>query len=410
LRGEQEVSWLGLTPVTDKHWTLVPLGLDLYDGLPGVALFLAYLGRISGEGRYTALARVALATMQCELKHIRSSVQMSEAQQIGGFTGWGGILYVLAHLGTLWEQSSLFSEAEGIVELLPSLIERDEQFDLIAGSAGCIASLLALYRCAPSPAIVAAATQCGNHLISHAVQLSQGIGWLAKAIFPKPLSGFSHGAAGIAWALHELSALTSDERFSRAASAGIAYERSLFVREQANWLDLRDLQPSGKTTAEAPANFGNAWCHGAPGIGLGRMLCLKRVHDSEIQEEIDAALRTTLAQGFGGNHSLCHGDLGNLETLLEASLRMKASHWQGEVYRLAGLILESIEQNGWLCGNPVTVEAPGLMTGLAGIGYELLRLADPVRVPSVLALAPPFWRPAEATRESNASAAAVLVS
>jgi lantibiotic modifying enzyme len=30
------------------------------------------------------------------------------------------------------------------------------------------------------------------------------------------------------------------------------------------------------------------------------------------------------------------------------------------------------------------------MLGLAGIGYGLLRLADPARVPSVLALAPPW--------------------
>jgi lantibiotic modifying enzyme len=35
---------------------------------------------------------------------------------------------------------------------------------------------------------------------------------------------------------------------------------------------------------------------------------------------------------------------------------------------------------------------PGLMVGLAGIGYGLLRLADPQRVPSVLVLAPPSIR------------------
>jgi lantibiotic modifying enzyme len=29
------------------------------------------------------------------------------------------------------------------------------------------------------------------------------------------------------------------------------------------------------------------------------------------------------------------------------------------------------------------------MTGLAGIGYQLLRLAEPARVPSVLTLSPP---------------------
>jgi hypothetical protein len=35
------------------------------------------------------------------------------------------------------------------------------------------------------------------------------------------------------------------------------------------------------------------------------------------------------------------------------------------------------------------VESPGLMTGLAGIGYGLLRAADPECVPSVLTLSPP---------------------
>ena len=50
------------------------------------------------------------------------------------------------------------------------------------------------------------------------------------------------------------------------------------------------------------------------------------------------------------------------------------------------MILESINQHGWLCGVPLGVETPGLMTGLAGIGYELMRLAAPEIVPSVLVL------------------------
>jgi hypothetical protein len=37
----------------------------------------------------------------------------------------------------------------------------------------------------------------------------------------------------------------------------------------------------------------------------------------------------------------------------------------------------------------LAVETPGLMTGLAGIGYGLLRLAVPTRVPSVLVLEGP---------------------
>jgi hypothetical protein len=53
------------------------------------------------------------------------------------------------------------------------------------------------------------------------------------------------------------------------------------------------------------------------------------------------------------------------------------------------LIVESIARNQVLCGTPMRVATPGLMTGLAGIGYGLLRLAEPRRIPSVLTLEPP---------------------
>jgi lantibiotic modifying enzyme len=105
--------------------------------------------------------------------------------------------------------------------------------------------------------------------------------------------------------------------------------------------------------------------------------------------EINTALQTTLAQGFGLNHSLCHGDLGNIELLLQASQMLNDPQWQAKVDYFAAAILESIDRDGWLSGIPSGVESPGLMTGLAGIGYGLLRLADPARVPSVLTLAPP---------------------
>ena len=56
---------------------------------------------------------------------------------------------------------------------------------------------------------------------------------------------------------------------------------------------------------------------------------------------------------------------------------------------MAAATLASIRRNGWICGVPSGVETPGLMTGLAGIGYGLLRLAEPRRTPSVLAFESP---------------------
>jgi type 2 lantibiotic biosynthesis protein LanM len=58
-RGERDATWLGLNLLDEQHWTVTPLGVDLYDGLPGVALFLAQLGSATGEERYSTLSRRA---------------------------------------------------------------------------------------------------------------------------------------------------------------------------------------------------------------------------------------------------------------------------------------------------------------------------------------------------------------
>ena len=110
----------------------------------------------------------------------------------------------------------------------------------------------------------------------------------------------------------------------------------------------------------------------------------------QIRSEIKIALETTMRRGFAGAHCLCHGALGNLETLLLASEAFADSQLALTVNRLASAVVESFGVHGWVCGNPMNVESPGLMTGVAGIGYQLLRLAEPRAVPSVLALEAPI--------------------
>jgi lantibiotic modifying enzyme len=130
------------------------------------------------------------------------------------------------------------------------------------------------------------------------------------------------------------------------------------------------------------------WCHGAPGIGLGRLQMLRHIDDAESRTEIETAVKTTRAAGFGGNHSLCHGELGNLELLLQAGLAFKDEAMLEQAYRIAAHALDEVGVGGWRCGVPLGIETPGLMLGLAGIGYGFLRLAEPYAVPSVLVLEP----------------------
>jgi lantibiotic modifying enzyme len=135
-----------------------------------------------------------------------------------------------------------------------------------------------------------------------------------------------------------------------------------------------------------------AWCHGAAGIALSRMELLHAspTPDPYLKQEITSAIQTTLRTGFGHNHSLCHGDLGNLEVLLFAIQQCGMHQYTAELESLTEQILTRGEQQGWLSGIPLGVETPGLMLGLAGIGYQLLRLARPDMCPCLLLVAPPL--------------------
>jgi type 2 lantibiotic biosynthesis protein LanM len=373
LHGQDEVSWLSLHHFKEREWSIVVTSIDLYDGLAGIALFLAYLGAITQEEKYTELARMALRTIQQQIAATPEQVSM-----LGAFSGGVAPLYLYAHLGVLWQEPELFCEAEKLLEQVDKPDIKDEVFGILSGSSGTILNLLSLYSVAPSPRTLQTAIKYGDHLLAHAVPLAQGRGWIETRM-TKPLAGFSHGSGGIALSLFALANASGEERFRQAALDALAYERSTFSPQAQNWPDLRADEES----------YMVAWCHGASGIGLARLASLAYNDDPAMREEIAIALETTLASGFGHTHSLCHGDLGNLEVLLTASQLLHDARSHAEVERLSALILEDIEQNGWCTGAPKFVETPGLMVGIAGIGYELLRLAEPELVPSVLTLAAP---------------------
>jgi type 2 lantibiotic biosynthesis protein LanM len=372
------VTWFQLVPRPDG-WFLEPMPTDLYSGLSGLALFLAHLSRLTGEERYERFARLALATIRQQI-----AGAPGEPAHLGAYSGRGGLVYTFTHLGLLWREAGLLDAAEDLARNLTG-IEDDAHFDLIAGSAGALAALLTLYEHRPSPAVLAAAVRCGERLLAAAVVEEGRWGWLpSETLGQLPLTGFSHGTAGIAWALARLAQASGEERFRAAAWGALRYERSRFSAEHDNWPDLR----AGRETADG-REFLYAWCHGAPGIGLGRLATMPFLNDGEMPSEIRAAVRSTLKEGFGGNQSLCHGDLGNLELIREAGKALQDPELAAEADRLAARILARIESGGLRCGASPKTESLGLMTGLAGIGYGLLRAAWPERVPSVLLLETP---------------------
>lgn len=394
LRGAKDATWIGMRSLLGRDWHLRPLGSDLYSGLPGVVVFLAYLAETTGEERFGRLARAGWQTLWREWETLKGMLT-----SVGGYDGWGGLLWTLAHLGRLWDDRALLGEAHRIVETLPGLIAKDTMFDVLNGTAGCLAGLLALQRTEPADRTLAAAVACGEHLLAHRQPMARGAGWASSSAFAaQPLAGFAHGASGIAWALLELEAMTggtggTETPLRRAALDAFEYERGLYVPEQRNWRDVRDFDQLQLAKQVGDNIFMMTWCHGAPGVALARLRALHHLDDPTLRAEALLALESTRDGGFDRSHCLCHGDLGNAEIFLQAAqgagILGDPESWRAELNGITAFVLANIAEHGWRCGLPGEVEVPGLMTGLAGIGYGLLRLAAPERVPSVLLLEPP---------------------
>jgi hypothetical protein len=90
--------------------------------------------------------------------------------------------------------------------------------------------------------------------------------------------------------------------------------------------------------------------------------------------------------------------------VLSAATRSRTAY-RAQRHR-AGLLLAVVNRYPSVCGTPGGVYTPGLLNGLAGVGYGLLRLGFADRVPSALLLqassfSPTFTHGHSLTREEN---------
>ncbi|HKI01920.1 MAG TPA: type 2 lanthipeptide synthetase LanM family protein [Thermoanaerobaculia bacterium] len=392
IQTERDVAWIGLRLIKGRHWALAPLGVDIYSGLAGISLFLAYLGKATDENKYTRLAKKAVESIRRQIKQDRGHIK-----SIGGFDGWGSLVFTWTHLAILWQEESFFLEAKEMLLKMDPLVRFDRNLDILSGSAGGLLAVLGLYRATGCDFALEVARRMGDRLVAKAQPTGEGCGWAVPVSPDQPLTGYSHGAAGIACALLDVYSASGEERFKKLYQDALAFENGTFLESQRNWPDLR--KPLNGEVSQP--RFMIAWCHGAPGIGLSRLRMMRLDDDPKLQRDLDTAIATTLRFGFGNNHSLCHGDLGNLELISLAAKKLNRPELIQERKRLATRILASIQEHGWLCGVPLGVETPGLLPGLAGIGYGLLRLADPDQVPAILLLDPPSRRSCPSGEQSQ---------
>ena len=362
-----------------QRWQLEPMAPRFYDGLCGVALFLAAARKLGGEPDFAALARSALVTV------VREAVRPDYARAlfelgIGAASGQSSVIYALVRASEFLGEEEWLHHARRFAEMLDAeRIAADRNLDLLAGAAGAALALLALHRAARLPEALDMAVLCGEHLLQHRSISRQGLRAWRTLGGEEMLTGFSHGAAGIAYALLKLYEATGESSFREAAVEAEAYETSVFLPEVSNWPDFR------YPPTEQGYILMTSWCHGAPGIALSRLAALPILDTPQVRQDISHGLRATRLVGTEGPDTLCCGAMGRAEVFVVAAKELGDPAYLQEARRMGSAILRRSQPPGSYAS--ALKKAPYLASfhqGMAGIGYEFLRLAAPASLPSLL--------------------------
>jgi type 2 lantibiotic biosynthesis protein LanM len=378
VRRGSSAAWIGLDWLGDSEvWHLVPLGPDLYNGMSGIALFLAAHAALTGSKPSAELARAAVLHLRTKLK-ARHSARTARSLGLGGGTGLGSVVYAMTVMAKCLNDDDLLTDASTAAELFSEdLIAADKHLDVLSGSAGAILALLRVYRDTESSDALARAIHCGEHLLAQPRVGPVGRrSWCAQGTGQDALNGMSHGAAGFGYALASLSAATGREEFARAAEECVAFENASYDEASSNWPDLR---------IDAKPVWPSQWCHGACGIGLARIGMSKcTAQHSTLLTDVRNALAGAERAWPGDVDTLCCGTLGNIEFLCEAADLIGRNELRDLASKRLMLVLETARANRdyrWNIGH--SRYNLGLFRGLAGVGYTCLRRVD-AALPNVL--------------------------
>jgi type 2 lantibiotic biosynthesis protein LanM len=370
-------SWIA--PVLDATgWQVQTSGLDLYTGLPGIAVLLAgYRAEVAAgradpvDGIDSLLTGVLSAIRHAEDKAWR---ERGRPEAPGGYIGIAGRIWSWLLLRDLGVADDGLSRASTLGALVPAAVEADEMLDVLGGMAGAIVPLTQLSRRTGQTLWTEMATEIGRRLTAAATFEDDTARW-PTARWPRGLGGFAHGATGIGWALARLADETQEIGAADTGAAAFAYEETLYDAELGGWLDAREDERYTAT----------AWCHGAGGVGIAAADLLRRNGHPRHREVLARAANAVWSAGLDWNHTLCHGDLGAWELLTEAIRHGVAP--PGVDQSIVDIkVVSSLEDHGTVSGLANDAYSPGVLPGVGGIPYQLLRLHPDCTLPSLLTL------------------------
>ncbi|TDF38339.1 type 2 lantipeptide synthetase LanM [Alteromonadaceae bacterium M269] len=352
----------------DLSYENAPLSNNFYEGKAGVAFALAYYHKLKQDDFTGHLAKSFLDEIIAEL-------DFRESTNLGLCNGVAGYIYVVTHFYRVFGDSYYLDVARFITDEVASIISRDRKYDLFSGTSGLLLALVRLYNVCEDKGIYNCIEQCVNHLILQMeLDVDDGaVSWRSPIPSKCPTTGFVHGVPGIGYSLLLANKVLFRQDVTDAIKGINIFLKKHFSVEEKCWHEEQGEQ-----------SLFNAWCHGAHGI----LFYLSEVKRTGKYDEMEGLFQATVDLAIDGidfdNHSLCHGSMGNIDSLAYAQELMAVE--QKELLEdKASEIVSNLKENQVVCGNPSKHNSYSLYTGITGVAYQLMAYEDKnLKLPSVL--------------------------
>lgn len=371
--------------------------IDLFNGNAGIILFFLAIYRYNKKQEYLQTALEAAGRL---LQH----EQVLHPQFYTFYGGATGILYVCIQLYKTTGQTWYLQKALQFEQhYRPGYNNRVTQYDLLSGQAGILLAVLHLYACTKEPSLLHSIEEILNKLITGAHIGRRGLKWDTNKHGYDSLTGFSHGASGIAFALLQTAHFFHAPGLQYLATQAFEYESNYYDRLTGNFMDLRvgaarmtaireqykDKLHDWPLAAFTPTMSGiSSWAHGAAGCAISRLFAYKitgdQLYASEAQKALDYSWKY-FKQQKQIDYSLCSGYGGIAASFVLAARMLHQPVWQTRALIIArSAIAYYGKQHTYNSKINHTVPDCGLFSGLAGVGYWLLGCLQPHATDSII--------------------------
>lgn len=383
------------------RWPADPLkpervGLDFYNGMPGVVYFFARLAHATNDAKWQIRAGKGA-------EYLLAEIDRTPALSAGLYTGVAGLAATFHALHATGIGPEWLAAAKKTTALLASRakpvgdgVEWSASNDIVSGTAGTGLWLLAAGNAWKDRALIDLAAKAGRRLLANGVVAEGGLMWFPGGTSGANYPNFSHGTAGVAYFLATLYQHTKDRAFLDAALRGASYLNAVATR-RGNARAIFHVTGGGEN------RFYLSWCHGP--VGTARLyhrlhqITGDAIHRTAVVELTNWLLSSGAPEqqsaGYWDNISQCCGNVGIGQYFIDLTRHDAALVASLGAGRMADRVSSNTlsratrDERGlrWVQAENRTqptnlVAQTGFMQGAAGVGtYFLQRLALEQRKP-----------------------------